>query len=661
MAVRALQLNAYSAAIDALRASSNPNHQKTINLLNHLRNVFKISEVRHSAEVRRACGDERLCSLTESASSSSAWLRRCRRPVPAQNEPIGIRSRKRQQLADDLVKSVITAKSESELPLFHLSLEDEKLSIASEENSEKTPSRRNSIDKETIIHLPRGTIIKIGEEKQEASKPGRKRKGDLIIKEVIQPQKSEPATSKRSRQGRPIRKPSRFHQSPDKKIIGLAVRYARTRTCVSEKLRKLDEVKKPEVIKKESTSQLPKPALPDPVQASTPAAIKKEPPTQSITSTKTVVPEFDQNKNKTLIKTNNNAPPPLTLPPAPCELKPKTTVEVKQHNGTNVQNNSIPSQSVIVTTTATPAVIQRKVTDVKQTNVPQIAAVPQTMPPVSVTSKSVLYSKQPGIILHNVVTPTVQIVQNTIGQNPKSPSHFSRFGMADILNEPSGGRPGTTDVTPAGNHARSGTPNISNKSAAQVTPAPVRSSIESPRGSTSSFEHQHLQQQAVYNQQKTEHLQRQILKQPGAGQTHFIGGSGHRGVLRKAPETVLERAGTPAPHLQATQNRTNPAQQRRLIHNPVVSTSHLYAQTPLLMNQSSLIIDPNQFHNSRTQIRPSYLRVENQLTLPGNIGSLRQPQLLLQPQLYLHPQLGNGTAPHTLNGYTTDPRTNNNR
>ena len=45
LAVRALQLNAYSAAIDALRASSNPNHQKTINLLSHLRNVFKISEV----------------------------------------------------------------------------------------------------------------------------------------------------------------------------------------------------------------------------------------------------------------------------------------------------------------------------------------------------------------------------------------------------------------------------------------------------------------------------------------------------------------------------------------------------------------------------------------------------------------------------------------
>lgn len=97
--------------------------------------------------------------------------------------------------------------------------------------------------------------------------------------------------------------------------------------------------------------------------------------------------------------------------------------------------------------------------------------------------------------------------------------------MADILNNESSSsaRQGvsvvnstsTTDVTPAGNNARSGTP--SHK-------PPVRSSIESPRGSTSSFEHP-SQQYATYqqNQQKTEHLQRQILKQPTTNQTHYIG------------------------------------------------------------------------------------------------------------------------------------------
>ena len=78
------------------------------------------------------------------------------------------------------------SKKDSELPLFHLSLEDEQLSrldIASSENksNESNTTRRPSIDKETVIQLPRGTIIKIGEEKQEPSKPGRKRKGFLLF------------------------------------------------------------------------------------------------------------------------------------------------------------------------------------------------------------------------------------------------------------------------------------------------------------------------------------------------------------------------------------------------------------------------------------------------------------------------------------------------
>ena len=44
LAVRALQLSAYSAAIDALRASGQ-NNEQTHKLIQSLQNVFKISEV----------------------------------------------------------------------------------------------------------------------------------------------------------------------------------------------------------------------------------------------------------------------------------------------------------------------------------------------------------------------------------------------------------------------------------------------------------------------------------------------------------------------------------------------------------------------------------------------------------------------------------------
>merc|ERR1712131_393356 len=287
------------------------------------------------------------------------------------------------------------------------------------------------------------------------------------------------------------------------------------------------KIKAEEEVKKEA--KMPKPSLPQPAQP-----IKTSQNTVIKLESELPIQELDQNKNKTLGKgsvsvpptpQNAHAPPPLTLPPAPSnktELKPTL-------NGSS-------STSVIVTTAATTVTSHPPIQRVHQPTKSEIKpvqagsnqpvhTVSQTVTPVSVTSKSVLYSKQPsGIILHNVVTPTVQIVQNPIGQNPKSPS-FSRFGMADILNNESSSsaRQGvsavnstsTTDVTPAGNNARSGTP--SHK-------PPVRSSIESPRGSTSSFEHP-SQQYATYqqNQQKTEHLQRQILKQPTTNQTHYIG------------------------------------------------------------------------------------------------------------------------------------------
>ena len=59
MDARALQLSAYAAAIDALRATSNPGSPQVIKLLRQLRHTFKVSEQRHAAEVRRACADER--------------------------------------------------------------------------------------------------------------------------------------------------------------------------------------------------------------------------------------------------------------------------------------------------------------------------------------------------------------------------------------------------------------------------------------------------------------------------------------------------------------------------------------------------------------------------------------------------------------------------
>ena len=34
--------------------------------------------------------------------------------------------------------------------------------------------------------------------------------------------------------------PKRFHQSPDKKVVKIAVGYARRRSCVAQKLKKLE-------------------------------------------------------------------------------------------------------------------------------------------------------------------------------------------------------------------------------------------------------------------------------------------------------------------------------------------------------------------------------------------------------------------------------------
>ena len=159
MEARALQLHAYKAAIDALRASSNPNSPGTIKLLRQLRNVFKVSELRHAAEVRRACSDPTLAQLSDV--SAAAWLRKVRRPVES-GPLIGVRRESRRKLADELVKQI--TQNGEELPTVHLSLDSEELKA----RLSPPPPSAPSVEKKTehVIHLPRGKIITVGEEKQ---------------------------------------------------------------------------------------------------------------------------------------------------------------------------------------------------------------------------------------------------------------------------------------------------------------------------------------------------------------------------------------------------------------------------------------------------------------------------------------------------------------
>ena len=169
---------------------------------------------------------------------------------------------------------------------------------------------------------------------------------------------------------------------------------------------------------------MPKPSLPQPAQSSQP--IKTSQNTVIKLESELPIQELDQNKNKTLGKgsvpvpsttpvQNAHAPPPLTLPPAPSnktELKP--TLNGSSSSTTSVIVTTAPPMATTVTSHPTiQRVHQPTKSEIKpvQTGSNQpVQTVSQTVTPVSVTSKSVLYSKQPsGIILHNVVTPTVQI------------------------------------------------------------------------------------------------------------------------------------------------------------------------------------------------------------------------------------------------------------
>lgn len=209
LALRALQLRAYAAAIDALRVGG-PNTPNAQQLIETLKRTFKISEPRHSAEVRRACSDRSLRQIEEQTvgrDTSAAWLRRVRRTVPPSTEPIGVTSSQRKKLADDILLNI--ERNRNDPKSIHVVLRDEDAQLGEgKTEAGETPTIKTNFEpagEDTRIRLPGGTVIRIGEERQDPSKPGRKRKGDIVIKEV---------ESKRPVRERRV--PKRFIKSPTK-------------------------------------------------------------------------------------------------------------------------------------------------------------------------------------------------------------------------------------------------------------------------------------------------------------------------------------------------------------------------------------------------------------------------------------------------------------
>lgn len=198
MALRALQLKAYAAAIDALRVSDplSPNAQQ---LVESLKKTFKISEPRHCAEVRRACSDRQLREVEKQVrghDTSTAWLRRVRRTVPSSTEPFGMATIAQRKLADNIIKSL--EKNRAKPKQMHVVVQEKEHALHDTSAENHDPSEvvfiRSNFEplenNETRVKLPGGTVIRIGEAKPDPSKPGRKRKGEIVVKEVVeQPKK----------------------------------------------------------------------------------------------------------------------------------------------------------------------------------------------------------------------------------------------------------------------------------------------------------------------------------------------------------------------------------------------------------------------------------------------------------------------------------------
>lgn len=492
LAVRALQLNAYSAVIDALRASANPNHQMIIHLISQLRQVFKISEVRHSAEVRRACGDKRLGELCSSSSSASAWLRKCRRPIPVQTEPIGVRSRKRQQIADQLIQSMTTAKSES--GSFNISLEDEALKETIETKPE--PRRPSSEHKqETVIKLPRGTVIQISEDvKPEAiTKPGRKRKGELVIKEVVPvepPKRTRPARSKVI--------PKRFHQSPDKKVVKIAVGYARRRSCVAQKLKKLEAIK----VKKEDS------------------VIKIE-------------AELDQNKNKTNKLTkpfiSNPTPPQLTLPAVP-----------NQTAGATISNGSVINTGIGSSrrTSNTDVPLLKQLPN----NTLLISQIPATVQPVHIVPTNSKQSLSFGM---------ADILNKSAAEATQLPKTKKRTEAATIdVTPPANHSRISTPSTPGGSSGRPDYSLSATRAKTPPTPSTLRNSSQkdSPRAGN------HLNSYRTSQEmRKTQELQQQILQQPSTFLTGVTPNSSLDRMSKQPPQPTRPQSALPMTTIRTSQ------------------------------------------------------------------------------------------------------------
>lgn len=128
----------------------------------------------------------------------------------------------RQNVADSIIQSVLTTKTD--LRMVQIDPEELKEEVLQEPVEFISPKKKEF--SETTITLPGGTIIRIAEEQPDMSKPGRKRKGDLVIKEVIE--------SKRPVRNRKF--PARFKKSPDKKSIASALKTARKRLNVDRVL-----------------------------------------------------------------------------------------------------------------------------------------------------------------------------------------------------------------------------------------------------------------------------------------------------------------------------------------------------------------------------------------------------------------------------------------
>ena len=189
--------------------------------------------------MRRACADETLSALelrSTGRDTGSKWLRKCRRALPASSKPIGQRSRMRQTLADSIIQSVTAGAEKSTVTPVHVVLGAETdVTDETEASHPATNEAKNATSRgtkttaplaDTTITLPGGTVLRIGEERPDQSKPGRKRKGELVIKEVVE--------SKRPTRTRKF--PARFKRSPDKKSIELALKRSRKNAELKRRL-----------------------------------------------------------------------------------------------------------------------------------------------------------------------------------------------------------------------------------------------------------------------------------------------------------------------------------------------------------------------------------------------------------------------------------------